>query len=132
MTPTAATRKFAQKYNVNMHRHISYNQCDGDLGKVLLLLRHNLASLLQLEKSLESGRRFETPGRQFVKSSTVPDRSKSPGRCPWTEPGEGHRSRAILLQVLNRSLTGRSNNCNCRSIIHTYDHRDPTSRTSNK
>ena len=83
-----------------------HHTCDGDFGKVLLLLRHDLGSPLQLEQPLEGGGRLQTPGRSsssFVEQSKT--MSTQPGRCPWTEPGESHRSHSILLKVLNGNLS---------------------------
>ena len=56
------TRKFASTKDTEFFRKDLHDTCDSDLGKVLLLLRHDLGSPLQLEQPLEGGGRLQTPG----------------------------------------------------------------------
>ena len=57
------TRKFASTKDTAFFRKVLHDDTsDGDLGKVLLLLRHDLGSPLQLEQPLEGGGRLQTPG----------------------------------------------------------------------
>ena len=57
------TRKFASAKDTAFFRKVLHDDTsDGDLGKVLLLLRHDLGSPLQLEQPLEGGGRLQTPG----------------------------------------------------------------------